>query len=578
MTSRRSARSRTPQHPTENDSRYCLKVSRWDPDDELDEVPPPGPSIHRRARSYWWLILAIAATAAAVWAASEAQRSAADRAFNEAAATTGLLTAMLDQETGARGFLLSGRESFLTPYVRGQRELRRAVLRSRPLADQADERAQLRDEVATAGAWRREMDLAIARSRTLGIRHDSTRELLERKRLFDRFRHLNAAHQRGVNHERDGLLLRAGLISAGMVALVSALLAGLGALLMRRQSRDQRRRMEVDRSYRESQAEFTETMQLMRDESEANELVQRHLERTIPHAKALVLTRNNSDDRLEAVIDSDTDPALAAKLEDATPDSCLALRLAREHRSGPNADTLLSCDLCGATGDSTLCVPSLVGGEVIGAVLVRSSDELNPGELERVEQSVTQAAPVLANLRNLAMAETRAATDQLTGLPNRRSASDSLKRLAAQAGRAATPLAALLLDLDYFKQINDRFGHAAGDKVLAAVGDVLLHGVRASDFVGRNGGEEFLALLPDTGLEGAAEVAESLRKRIEQIRVPEVERAITTSVGVAVLPDHASDAEGLLRMADRALYAAKGAGRNRTMVADARLKDPEPVA
>jgi diguanylate cyclase (GGDEF)-like protein len=336
--------------------------------------------------------------------------------------------------------------------------------------------------------------------------------------------------------------------------------------------------MEVDRSYRESQAEFTETMQLMRDETEANELVQRHLERTIPHARALVLNRNNSDDRLEAACDSDADPALAAKLEDATPDSCLALRLAREHRSGPNADSLLSCDLCGATGDSTLCVPSLVGGEVIGAVLVRSSDELDPPELERVEQSVAQAAPVLANLRNLAMAETRAATDQLTGLPNKRSASDTLKRMAAQSSRAATPLAALLLDLDYFKQINDRFGHQAGDDVLAAVGDVLLHTVRASDFVGRNGGEEFLALLPDTGLEAAERVGENLRKRIEQIRVPEVERAITTSVGVAVLPDHASDADGLLRMADRALYAAKGAGRNRTMVADARPKDPAPVA
>jgi len=158
----------------------------------------------------------------------------------------------------------------------------------------------------------------------------------------------------------------------------------------------------------------------------------------------------------------------------------------------------------------------------------------------------------------------------LTGLPNNRSATDTLKRMAAQAGRAATPLAALLLDLDHFKEINDRFGHGAGDNVLAAVGDVLLHNVRASDFVGRNGGEEFLALLPDTDREGAEQVAENLRKRIDAIRVPEVDRAITTSVGVAVLPDHATDPESLLRMADRALYAAKGAGRNRVFVAEAR--------
>jgi diguanylate cyclase (GGDEF)-like protein len=144
--------------------------------------------------------------------------------------------------------------------------------------------------------------------------------------------------------------------------------------------------------------------------------------------------------------------------------------------------------------------------------------------------------------------------------------------MTAQAGRLKAPLSCLLLDLDRFKEVNDRYGHAAGDEVLAAVGDVLTTALRGSDFVGRYGGEELVVLLPDTDREGAVRVAEKLRASIEAIEPPaQVERLITASIGVAVLPDDALDAESLLRMADRALYAAKADGRNRVRAVDAEL-------
>ena len=117
-----------------------------------------------------------------------------------------------------------------------------------------------------------------------------------------------------------------------------------------------------------------------------------------------------------------------------------------------------------------------------------------------------------------------------------------------------------MLDLDHFKQINDRFGHGAGDDVLAAVGETLNSALRASDFAGRYGGEEFLILLPDTDSEGAIDAAEKVRAAIAMIDVPQVDREITASLGVAVFPTDALDADTLVRMADRALYAAKGAG------------------
>jgi diguanylate cyclase (GGDEF)-like protein len=180
---------------------------------------------------------------------------------------------------------------------------------------------------------------------------------------------------------------------------------------------------------------------------------------------------------------------------------------------------------------------------------------------------VAEAAPVIANLRNLAIAELRAATDGLTGLPNQRAVHETLKRMVAQAGRTVEPLALVLFDLDRFKQINDTFGHSRGDDVLAAVGDAAAHAVRTSDFVGRLGGEEFAVMLPGTDREGARKVAENLREAIAALAVTGIERQITASFGVAVLPEDAPEAQAILRAADRALYQAKANGRDRVELA-----------
>jgi diguanylate cyclase (GGDEF)-like protein len=128
------------------------------------------------------------------------------------------------------------------------------------------------------------------------------------------------------------------------------------------------------------------------------------------------------------------------------------------------------------------------------------------------------------------------------------------------------PLAALMCDLDHFKQINDHFGHAKGDEVLVALGAIFPSVLRGGDFAGHFGSEEFLALLPGTVIDGAVQTAERLRAAIALIRVPAMDQRITMSIGVAVIPDHATDAEGLERAADRALYSAKNKGRDRVEV------------
>jgi diguanylate cyclase (GGDEF)-like protein len=159
--------------------------------------------------------------------------------------------------------------------------------------------------------------------------------------------------------------------------------------------------------------------------------------------------------------------------------------------------------------------------------------------------------------------------DMLTGLPNRALLIDRLNQESARAKRGARPFAVLMFDLDGFKKVNDTWGHGAGDQVLRQVGTRARACVRASDTVGRLGGDEFLAILPETTLEGAQGVAEKLRAALREPYevAKETTANVGASVGVAVFPQHGTDGEDLQRAADGALYHSKREGKNRISVA-----------
>ena len=158
--------------------------------------------------------------------------------------------------------------------------------------------------------------------------------------------------------------------------------------------------------------------------------------------------------------------------------------------------------------------------------------------------------------------------DTVTGLPNRALLADRLAQELARARRASQEFAVLLFDLDGFKDVNDTWGHAAGDRVLAAVAERARRCVRASDTVGRLGGDEFLAILPETSAAGAAGVAEKLRDSLAAPYPLEGATAqLSASIGVSIFPVHGEDGESLQRAADAALYTAKREGKNRTSFA-----------
>jgi len=161
--------------------------------------------------------------------------------------------------------------------------------------------------------------------------------------------------------------------------------------------------------------------------------------------------------------------------------------------------------------------------------------------------------------------EEQASTDSMTGLPNHRAFQQALRAQTAQALRHKQPLALLMLDVDYFKQYNDRFGHPAGDSLLREVGGLLSAATRTEDLTARYGGEEFAILLPHTELAVAEQVAERVRSSVESHPFPH--DRVTVSIGVAALHQHARGADSLIQAADLALYMAKENGRNRVEVA-----------
>jgi two-component system cell cycle response regulator len=173
-----------------------------------------------------------------------------------------------------------------------------------------------------------------------------------------------------------------------------------------------------------------------------------------------------------------------------------------------------------------------------------------------------------------AMLERLSTTDPVTGLRTRRFVGELLSIEALRASRYKTPLSIAMCDVDHFKRINDTFGHPAGDAVLALLCQVMQRALRATDVAGRWGGEEFLLVLPHTDLDGAASFAERVRQAIEETEfdVVSAPHPVTLSIGVAGLRD-GQNVEQLIAAADEALYAAKGAGRNRVVVGAAASLD-----
>ncbi|HEV3086013.1 MAG TPA: diguanylate cyclase [Candidatus Elarobacter sp.] len=196
-----------------------------------------------------------------------------------------------------------------------------------------------------------------------------------------------------------------------------------------------------------------------------------------------------------------------------------------------------------------------------------------PAVLHATPSGTHSAAAAVGTLRTVVLGPPPANADGLTGIPNRLALEEALARAWNRARRAGQPLAALLLDVDHFKKYNDEYGHLAGDDALRRIAEAVAQATarRQEDVGGRYGGEEFLMLLPETGLAGATRIAETLRSAVAALEIAHggvASRRLTVSIGVAAfVPQHDGDGGELIRRATNALYLAKTIGRDR-VVAD----------
>ncbi|MEQ4301010.1 diguanylate cyclase [Plantactinospora sp. B6F1] len=224
------------------------------------------------------------------------------------------------------------------------------------------------------------------------------------------------------------------------------------------------------------------------------------------------------------------------------------------------------------------------GGRTAAGVLALydrlGSDEFDDVDLVTLGNFADHAAAALENVRMHEEAQRLSLTDPLTGLWNYRYLKESVRREIERASRFGRMLSVLALDLDRFKEVNDTYGHAAGDAVLAEFAQRIRGAMREVDLAFRQGGEEFVVLLPETDARGAATVAERLGAAVRETPMAIRPRPgavapvralvpVTVSIGVAVYPDHAATGPQLLVAADEALYAAKAAGRDTYQMATA---------
>ena len=220
---------------------------------------------------------------------------------------------------------------------------------------------------------------------------------------------------------------------------------------------------------------------------------------------------------------------------------------------------------CGRPRPCTHCIDLRLEGRLLGHLTFsRRRLPFGLGEVAALAAMSTDLAHPLDNALRHREAREAATRDPLTGVAHRGLLERMLEREVSLVRRHGGALALLMVDVDHFKRVNDRFGHAAGDRSLVAVADCIAGCVRSSDTLFRYGGEEFCVLLPRTGARGAWRLAERVRKAIGALRIPAGAETIrlTASLGVASLVsgDQAAD---LLRKADNALYRSKRSGRNR---------------
>ncbi len=449
-------------------------------------------------------------------------------------------------------------------------------------APSAVEPQRLRDIVAgLVASWNEAIDLAAAGNRQGGLDLMASRRTGETVAAVGAAvaRVLDDSDQRMRSHDAR---FQAGTMLVLMMQLVAGLLAILGLLYAFRSSATEadgrvaavetadKARRQVARLF-----EMADVLQSASDHADANAVLKATAVELVPGFSGALYVFNNSRDRLVlsttwARAENDALP------ETINPNACWALKRGKPHFNRGDSTKLCCAHHVGS--ETSLEIPMIARGEIVGLLQLFAS---GISAQERLEH-VTALGSALADgislaLANMALREklrNQALRDPLTGLYNRRYMEDCLQRFVRLADRENREISLIMVDLDHFKRLNDEHGHSFGDQVLRDAALSLTGSLRETDIVCRFGGEELVVILPDCPLERAADKAELLRLRIEELSSTHG-ADISASFGVASVPHTSQSVTDLLQAADQALYKAKQAGRNQVAKAPLRPYRPD---
>jgi len=263
-------------------------------------------------------------------------------------------------------------------------------------------------------------------------------------------------------------------------------------------------------------------------------------------------------------------------------EDCWAMRRGQIHEVSAIHTNMVCQHFTHPPSNRYLCLPMVVQGEILGLFYQETPSEFSLEQTLNWKQKVMTVAEgikiSLSNLRLRELMHLQANHDPLTGLFNRRYLDDTLPRELNHAIRKNSPISIAMLDIDHFKNFNDTFGHDAGDLILRELGHLFTENLRKSDIACRYGGEEFVIVLFDSTQDESLKRLETIRERINNLQIRYREQLLgrmTVSIGIAEATDNTMTADELVSAADKALYAAKKAGRDCIIVFDELERDTE---
>jgi len=534
------------------------------------------------------VLFSVAAAVYISFAQMNRQKHLVEHTYDVITTVQDIMSDLKDIQSSVRGYVITEQEDYLTPYFISVPRVNQGlttlsglisdnphqIQRTQTLSARISQRIQIADNVLTTyrlkgqasafslikqGSGKREMD---------EIRAIVADMINEEKDLLD-------ARKQAVDTSAR-LTVSAGII--GLMVCFCILVVVFWLISRENQNREKTEHSlkesigNVETINRETQmiSRMGDYLRTCRNAVEANDMIRRTMPLLLPETYGAVYVFNNSRNLLQKSVEWGN---RADMVKDFEPEDCWALRQGRPHESVSDSNMPVCTHIDNLHEDGAVCLPMQAHGETFGLIFIAAQPDAIFDERRRItiRTVAEQISLALANLKLQNALKEQSIKDPLTKLFNRRYLEETLAREQSRTKRNNQTLAVLMMDIDFFKKVNDTYGHDGGDAVLVGFARLLLNKSRKEDIACRLGGEEFVLVLPTASLELARDRAQEICEETRRMQIKHGQQmiAVTVSIGIAVIPMHGETAEEALQNADAALYIAKKTGRDQVVVYNA---------